>query len=238
MKTILLFSALLLFGITGINAQESYKNDDFAITSVQVLHKADFGVTVWEIHVQGKAGATTPTKAGQLDGAPVLGYVFPTNLSPTDVGFSQTEGILALALTSHPDFDDTPLWDENNDKTYDNDGVIWHPHWVVLHKDDRVKGGLAVKEFKKADDSVVLPPTNPGMPMYMDSPGYPVTAKKDVIRVVVPDYRINNRKDFNYDGVTAFMKVNTSIDDLPMLGVYEVYSVASGDLSLPYKVTE
>jgi hypothetical protein len=238
MKSILLFTALLFFGISGINAQESYKNEDFAITNVQVLHKADYGVTVWEIHVQGKAGATTPTKAGQLDGAPVLGYVFPTNLNPTDVGFSQTEGILALALTSHPDFDDTPLWDENNDKAYDNDGVIWHPHWVVLHKDDRVKGGLAVKEFKKADDTVVLPPTNPGMPMYMDSPGYPVTAKKDVIRVVVPDYRINNRKDFNYDGVTAFMKVNTSIDDLPMLGVYEVYSIASGDLSLPYKVSE
>ncbi|WP_417363891.1 hypothetical protein [Galbibacter sp.] len=238
MKSILLFTALLFFGISGINAQESYKNEDFAITNVQVLHKADYGVTVWEIHVQGKAGATTPNKAGQLDGAPVLGYVFPTNLNPTDVGFSQTEGILALALTSHPDFDDTPLWDENNDKAYDNDGIIWHPHWVVLHKDDRVKGGLAVKEFKKADDTVVLPPTNPGMPMYMDSPGYPVTAKKDVIRVVVPDYRINNRKDFNYDGVTAFMKVNTSIDDLPMLGVYEVYSIASGDLSLPYKVSE
>jgi hypothetical protein len=32
------------------------------------------------------------------------------------------------------------------------------------------------------------------------------------------------------------MKVNTSDDNLPMLGVYDVFSVASGDLSLPYKV--
>ncbi|WP_343487630.1 hypothetical protein [Allomuricauda sp. d1] len=74
------------------------------------------------------------------------------------------------------------------------------------------------------------------MPMYMDSPGYPVTAKSNTIKVAVPDYRINNRTTFNYDGVTAFMKVNTSLNDKPMLGVYEVFSVASGDLSLPYAV--
>jgi len=74
------------------------------------------------------------------------------------------------------------------------------------------------------------------MPMYMDSPGYAVTTHDNKIKVVVPDYRINFRTDFNYDGVTAFMKVNTSKEGLPMLGVYEVFSVASGDLSLPYQV--
>lgn len=218
-------------------AQKSqYNNADFQIKAVQVTHEADLGVTVWEIAVNGKAGATVPTAVGQLDGAPVLGYVFPTNLKPTDVGFSATEGIVALALTSHPDFDDTPLWDENNDSVFDNDGIIWHPHWVVLTQDERVAGGLSVKQFKKADETVVLPPTNPGMPMYMDSPGYPVMAKNNIIKVVVANYRINNKTDFNYDGVAAFMKVNTSMDDLPMLGVYEVFSVASGNLSLPYTV--
>ncbi|PIB38273.1 hypothetical protein [Maribacter sp. 4G9] len=238
MKSIVLLSALMLFGITiNCSAQESeYKNEDFTIKEVSVTHNADLGVTLWQIQVNGTAGKTTPTKVGQLDGAPVLGYVFPTSLKSTDVGFNQTEGIVALALTSHPDFDDTPLWDENNDKIYDNDGVIWHPHWVILHEDKRVAGGLSVKQFKKADETVVLPPTNPGMPMYMDSPGYPVTTKSSTIKVVVPDYRMNNRTDFSYDGVTAFMKVNTSKEDLPMLGVYEVFSVASGDLSLPYKV--
>ena len=83
---------------------------------------------------------------------------------------------------------------------------------------------------------MILPPTNPGMPMYMDSPGFPVVTKGNMIMVIVPDYRMNNQTDFTYDGVAAFMKVNTSNMDLPMLGVYEVYSVASGDLSLPYKV--
>lgn len=56
------------------------------------------------------------------------------------------------------------------------------------------------------------------------------------ITVVVPDYRMNNQIDFKYDGVTCFMQVNTEMKDKPMLGVYKVYSVASGNLSLPYTV--
>ncbi len=238
MKTVLTLFTVLLIGSTFSCAQEdnTYKNEDFAINSVAVTHHSDLDIMVWEITVKGTAGKTTPIKAGQLDGAPVLGYVFPTTLKPTDVGFNKTDGIVALALTSHPDFDDTPLWDENNDNIFNNDGIIWHPHWVILNEDKRVAGGLAVKQFKKADNTVVLPPTNPGMPMYMDSPGFSVTTKNNTIKVVVPNYRINNQTDFNYDGVTAFMKVNTSNDDLPMLGVYNVFSVASGDLSLPYKV--
>ncbi|WP_298903258.1 hypothetical protein [uncultured Psychroserpens sp.] len=238
MKTISLSIAIVfILSTTWSCAQDNpYNNADFKIEDVRVTHNADLSLTVCEIDVNGKAAHTTPIKAGQLDGAPVLGYVFPTSLKPTDVGFNQTNGIVALALTSHPDFDDTPLWDENNDKIYDNDGIVWHPHWVVLHEDKRVAGGLSVKQFKKADKTVVLPPTNPGMPMYMDSPGYAVVANANTIKVIVPDYRINNQINFNYDGVTAFMKVNTSNDNLPMLGVYDVFSVASGDLSLPYKV--
>ncbi len=239
MKAQSIFLIGLTFLGTAVNScaqEEGYNNDNFKINTVQVTHNANLGVTVWEISVEGIAGKTVPIPAGQLDGAPVLGYVFPTNLAPTDVGFGKTEGIVALALTSHPDFDDTPLWDENSDRIFDNDGIVWHPHWVILVRDERLAGGLSVKQFTKADESVVLPPTNPGMPMYMDSPGYPVITNKDVIRVVVPDYRINNKTSFNYDGVTAFMKVNTSLDNKPMLGVYEVYGVASGDLSLPFTV--
>lgn len=229
--------AVLLVATTISCAQDRpYNNDDFTITSAEVIHLEDLGVTVWKINVKGMAGKTTPTPNGAMDGAPVLGYVFPTSLQPTDVGFNQTEGIVALALTSHPDFDDTPLWDENSDAILDNDGIVWHPHWVILNEDKRVAGGLAVKQFDKEDKTVILPPTNPGMPMYMDSPGYPVKTTKNTIKVVVPNYRINNQTVFNYDGVAAYMIVNTSKEDMPMLGVYDVFSVASGDLSLPYTV--
>ncbi|HRP55855.1 hypothetical protein [Agriterribacter sp.] len=220
----------------------SYDNSDFQITDVSVAHNIEIGATVWEMKVKGSAGKTTPTPVGRLNGAPVLGYVFPTTLKSEDVGFSHTEGIVALALTSHPDFDDTPLWDESADGKYDNDGIIWHPHWVVLTEDKRVDGGLAVKQFNPGDSGVKLPPTNPGMPMYMDSPGYQVVTKGNLIRVIVPDYRISNKTNFSFDGVAAYMQVNTGSggnhgsSDMPMLGVYKVYSVASGNLSLPYRV--
>ncbi|MCF6348570.1 MAG: hypothetical protein L3J20_09770 [Flavobacteriaceae bacterium] len=239
MKNIITIFVATLFISTTLFACDNCKNYDngnFKIKKVSVSHNASISSTIWKIEVEGNAGETTPEPAGQMNGAPVLGYVFPTSLKPTDVGFNQTDGIVALALTSHPDFDDTPLWDENNDKNYANDGIVWHPHWVILTKDDRVDGGLSVKQFKKDDKSVILPPTNPGMPMYMDSPGFQVTTKGNTITVLVPDYRMNNQTDFNYDGVACYMQVNTEDENKPMLGVYKVYSVASGDLSLPYTV--
>lgn len=235
-----IFILLLFMGLSSYACTEKtdpYNNDDFVITKVEVTHDNQLQMTIWEITVKGNAGHTTPTPVGQLDGAPVLAYVFPTDLKPTDVGFNATEGIVALGLTSHPDFDDTPLWDENKDRVYDNDGIIWHPHWVILVPDDRVEGGLAVKEFKKEDTTVILPPTNPGMPMYMDSPGYQVITSGNTIKVMIPDYRIGNTH-FSFDGVTSLMRVNTSIKEKPLLGVYKVYSVASGDLSLPYRVQQ
>jgi hypothetical protein len=177
-----------------------------------------------------------------LDGAPVLGYVFPTNLKPEHVGFGTTQGIVALALTAHPDFDDSPLWDENNDGAFDNDGIVWHPHWVILVKDDRVKGGFSVKEFDPADQSVKLPPTAPKMPMYMDSPGFQVVTEGNAIRVAVPTYRVNHQTSFKFDALACYMEVNAGAAGhsagmkMPMLGVYNVFSILSRDLSLPYVV--
>ena len=227
MNKILLFIAAATFSFS------SGLTQDFDIEEVKVQKNEKLQQLVFSITVAGLAGNTTPTPAGMLDGAPVLGYVFPTSLTSTDVGFDSTEGIVALALTSHPDFDDTPLWDENWDGRYDNDGIVWHPHWVLLESNSNVPGGLAVKA---TDSTSVLPPTNPGMPMYMDSPGYPVIWDGKTITCTVPLYRMNQQVDFMYDGVTALMNVNTSDPMRPMLGVYQVYSVASGDLSLPYSV--
>lgn len=243
MKLFILYT-LASFMMVKVSACEkcgNYNNENFQITSVSIKYSPEIAATIWEITVKGIAGKTTPIPIGQLNGAPVLGYVFPTSLKATDVGFSDTEGIVALALTSHPDFDDTPLWDENTDQNYANDGIVWHPHWVVLTEDKRVEGGLAVKQFDPKDTKVVLPPTNPGMPMYMDSPGFQVITSGTKIKVVVPAFRMNNKTDFSYDGVAAYMQANTGGEgnhggDKPMLGVYNVYSVASGNLSLPYKV--
>ena len=206
---------------------------DFDITDVYVKKNSELNQLIFTIEVAGNAGATVPIAIGSLDGAPVFGYVIPTTLNSSDVGFDPTEGIVALALTSHPDFDDTPLWDENMDMDYTNDGIVWHPHWVLLVNDTKVPGGLSVKA---TSGTSILPPTNPGMPMYMDSPGFQVTWSANKISCAVPLSRMNNQDNFNYDGVTALMNVNTSDPLLPLLGVYDVYSIASGDLSLPYSI--
>ena len=81
----------------------SYKGPDFDLTAASVTHLADLDLLVFEQRVAGTAGATVPTGRGQLDGAPVLGYVFPTSLPSTAVGFAKAEGIVALAVTSHPE---------------------------------------------------------------------------------------------------------------------------------------
>ncbi|KXX71127.1 hypothetical protein [Flammeovirga sp. SJP92] len=242
MKQLASFLLLFIFTLSvfaqGQNEDPNFKNSpDLKITDVSVVFDSRLSQLIFTIETEGLAGNSTPSAFGKMDGAPVLGYVFPTTLKPEDVGFSTTEGIVALALTSHPDFDDTPLWDENNDRNYANDGVIWHPHWVVLTEDTRVSGGLAVKQFNPDDKNVTLPPTNPGMPMYMDSPGYPVITKENEVRVVVPAYRMSHKTQFNFDAVTAYMQVNASNANYPMLGVYAVYSIASGDLSLPFTVS-
>ena len=208
---------------------------DIQTAKVEYLSKLD--MLVFEQTLKDTAGKTIPTAAGQVDGAPVLGYVFPTTLTPEVAGFGEAEGILALAVTSHPDFDDTPLWDENLDRRYDNDGAIYHSHWVVLNPDKRVTGGLSVKEFKQGDASVVMPPTNPGMPMYLDSPGFQVLLQENRLRVLVPAARVRNKTEFKYDAVTAYMQVNTTDKTRPLLGVYQVYEVLSGDLSLPFSVS-
>jgi hypothetical protein len=243
-----LFAPALLFAAAATAAAQGsgYKNADFDLTAASVTHLADLDLLVFEQQVAGAAGATTPKPHGALDGAPVLGYVFPTSLPSTAVGFGTTEGIVALAVTSHPDFDDTPLWDENGDGNFANDGVRWHTHWVLLGKDARVAGGLSVKEFSKAD-AVVLPPTNPGMPMYMDAPGFAVSTHGRSLKVLVPvsRLRLDGAPVFRYDAVTCFMQVfapkagpghGAATAVKPMLGVYDVFEVLSGDLSLPYSV--
>ncbi|GAB5535993.1 MAG: hypothetical protein Rubg2KO_22420 [Rubricoccaceae bacterium] len=207
---------------------------DLDLTAARVRHLDDLGLLVFEQDVAGTAGATRPEAAGRVDGAPVLGYVFPTTLSPSDVGFRADDGIVALAATSHPDFDDTPLWDEDNSGDYADDGIVFHSHWVLLGPDDRVAGGLAAIETQRIDED--LPPTAPGMPMYLDSPGFSVVLRGSTLRLLVPLDRVGGRTDFQFDAVAAYMEVNQSDDTRPLLGVYEVYDVLSGDLSLPYTV--
>ena len=129
---------------------EVYDTDAFDITSASVTYDANLDSLIFTTDVTGLAGSVEPVPAGGVDGAPVLGYVFLTDLSPSDIGFDGVVGFdtatkfVGLAITSHPDFDDTPLWDENGNADFDDDGVVYHSHWVLLVEDDRASKGLAV----------------------------------------------------------------------------------------------
>lgn len=187
---------------------------------------------VFQQLLRGQAGNHSPKKIGKLPGAGVYSYVWPTNLNSSTVGFEADQGILALALTIHPDFDDTPLYDENGDGNLKNDGDNWHSHWVVLVADEQCgKGALKVKDIPEST-SPKMPATWPGLPIFIDSPGFDFSMRESEVLVRVPLSAVEFAKGFNFDGVTAGLRVNEQVH-APLLCVEKVFDVASGDLSLP-----
>jgi hypothetical protein len=192
-------------------------------------------VAVFHVALSGKAGASKPSKVGKLAGSSVFSYVWPTTLDPAVVGFDKGAGILALAVTSHPDFDDTPLYDENGDGNLKNDGDLWHSHWVVLQPDDACgKGALKVVDIPEGAKPK-LPKTWPGLPLLIDSPGWSPVFKENVLEVRVPFDDIGVLTGAGFDGVTAALRVNASVHS-PLLCVVDVFKVASGNLTLPGQV--
>lgn len=192
-------------------------------------------VAVFHMGVSGKAGTSKPTASGKLAGAQVFSYVWPTTIDTAEVGFEPAAGTLAFAVTAHPDFDDTPLFDENGDGRLDNDGELWHSHWVVLTPDDACgPGNLKVKDIPQGTKPR-LPKTWPGLPILIDSPGWSPTIAGDTVEVRVPFDDIGVVGSAGFDGVTAGLRVNESVH-APLLCVVDVFDIASGDLSLPGRV--
>lgn len=203
-----------------------------------IVHTAittEGNVAIFHMAVSGAAGESRPSATGALAGSQVFAYVWPTSLDAGTVGFEPGAGILALAATAHPDFDDTPLFDENGDGVRDNDGDLWHSHWVVLGPDEACgTGALKVIDIPEGA-TPRLPATWPGLPLLIDSPGWQPILSAETVEVRVPFADIGAVKAASYDGVTAGLRVNADIH-APLLCVTDVFDVASGDLSLPGKV--
>lgn len=217
----------------GISATKgNAKQAEFDIVRANVKAEKDW--LLFTMQVSGKAGTQKPTATGKLAGSRVFSYVWPTKIDSSTVGFEKEQGILSMALTSHPDFDDTPLFDENSDGNLDNDGNVWHAHWVVLVPDDACgKGALKVKDIPEGT-TPKLPATWPGLPILIDSPGYSPIVNQETVSVRVPFRNAAELKNVSFDGVTAGLRVNESVH-APLLCVENVFDVASGDLSLPGK---
>jgi len=194
-------------------------------------------IATFHMAVSGKAGKSKPVPTGKLAGSNVFSYVWPTSLDSYSIGFEKNAGILALAVTAHPDFDDTPLYDENGDNNTKNDGNVWHSHWVVLKPNEKCgKGALGVVDIPKGAKPR-LPKTWPGLPILLDSPGWSPTFNNETIEVRVPFNDIGAVNKMSFDGVTAGLRVNQSVH-APLLCVVDVTDIASGDLSLTGRVNK
>ena len=207
-----------------------------AAFDILAAHAHRKGNTVtFHMTTNGTAGAEVPKATGSVGGASVLSYVWPTSLDPSAVGFEGGTGILAMAATSHPDFDDTPLFDENRDGNPSNDGIEWHSHWVVLTPTETCgPGALAVRDIPEGT-SPKLPPTWPGFPIFLDSPGFTPLFDGPEIVINAAFSRDVKLEGIAYDGVTSALRVNANIH-APLLCVTDVFDIASGDLSLPGKI--
>lgn len=231
MKYLLSAALLAVATVQGANAHdidsrtEADKTPAFDITTASAT--TDGRLTTFMMEVAGVAGSVKPVPIGQLAGAKVESYVWPTSLDPSTVGFDKESGILALAITAHPDFDDTPLFDEDQDGDPANDGADWHSHWVVLVDDDRCGAGLKVRDVSPGVD--LLPATAPYLPIALDSPGMSPILKGRVAKITVP---VGETESTAFDAVTAELQVNVNAEE-PLLCVIGVHDVASGDLSLP-----
>ncbi|MDH5447276.1 MAG: hypothetical protein OEY52_17140 [Gammaproteobacteria bacterium] len=216
-----------------VSAKDQAIQPAFDIVHARV--KVDGPNLVFQQRVTGKAGSIKPTATGQLAGSEVFSYVWPTSMDSSAVGFEPSQGILALVLTAHPDFDDTPRYDENRDGDKTNDGNVWHSHWVVLTHDDACgPGALKVKDIPKGSKPK-LPSTWPDLPLFIDSPGYEPQLKSHKVSIKVPLKDVGFTEDFRFDSVTAGLRINQSVHN-PLLCVVKVHDVASSDLSLPGKV--
>ncbi len=220
-------------GITG--SQSEAVTASFDIIHAKITTKDR--VALFHMGVSAAAGKTLPTPSGKVAGSEGFAYVWPTTIDPFEVGFERGAGILALAVASHPDFDDTPLFDENGDGIFTNDGDVWHSHWVVLGPDEAC-GPDALKVIDIPEGTKPrLPKTWPGLPILLDSPGWEPGIGSDTIEIAVPFDEIAVVEEAAFDGVTVGLRVNENLH-APFFCVADVFDIASGDLSLPGKVNK
>ncbi len=220
----------------GISAQR----DKAVLADFDIVHAnitSSGNIATFHMAVAGRAGKSRPTATGKLAGSRVFSYVWPVSLDPYEAGFERGSGILALAVTAHPDFDDTPLYDENGDGKLDNDGNLWHSHWVVLKPNDTCgKGALAVVDIPEGSKPR-LPKTWPGLPILIDSPGWDPVFSGEHVEVRIAFDNASTLAEMKFDGVAAGLRVNASVH-APLLCVANVFKVASGDLSLPGRIDQ
>lgn len=202
-------------------------NASFDIIETRVT--TEHGHAIFQMRVRSAAGNAKPNATGKFEGSEVHAYVWPTSLNSTDVGFEKDQGIVALAATFHPDFDDA-----SQRATNATNRDRWHAHWVILNEDEACPGGLKVTDIP-AGATPKLPADWPGVPLLIDSPEYRTEFQGDTVDVHVPLAEIGALAAASFDGVTAGLRIDANLH-APLLCVQNVFKIASGNLSLPGQV--
>lgn len=222
-------AALIAGGASAMAHEVTAKADAKVHASFDILSasaEAKDNLVTFTMTTRGRAGASKPKPTGTFAGSKVHAYVWPTKVDPEAAGFEKGTGILAAAVTAHPDFNDEPL--------FANKGGEWHFHWVVLTKDAACgPAGLKVRDIEPGTKPK-LPKTWPGAAIFIDSPGYQPRFAARAVRVTVPFESAAIAQSVAFDGVTTALKVNGNLH-APLLCVSDVFKIASGDLSLPGK---
>jgi hypothetical protein len=214
---------------TEIVTDKEYRRNlpPFDITKANIKIDPEGKFLDFSMSVTGLAGTRFPPKLDKVEGSRVFAYVWPTKIDPSAVGFEKGTGTLALAVTSHPNYDDAP-----NIK-----GREWHTHWIVMTKDGAE--GCGKNLFRITDIPAgakpSLPKTWPGLPILIDSPGYEAKFHSTDLSVRVPFANAASLKGVAFDGMTMAFRVKFG-DNQPYLCSTDVYDVVSGDLVFKGKI--
>lgn len=191
----------------------------FDIQSAEVRRDGDF--LFFRMALRGNAGMSVPPRTGKFPGSQMYAYLWPTSADSSAAGFPRGQGLLALALVSHPDLVETVGSMEFS--------IDWHPHWMVLVP---AMGcgpfGLRIMEGK---------PAAPGaLPLLTTVASLPSAMAGPAIEVRVPAGQLGDPGALRFDGMTASI-VATSAAPQPLLCVRPI-DVASGRLALQGTVTQ
>lgn len=217
---------LTAFGLGGValaDAITSPMNDRldpaFDIGSVDVRTDGDF--LHFRMTLRGNAGASLPPRTGQFEGSQMYAYIWPTSADSSAAGFPRGQGLLALALISHPD-------------VVENVGgrqlsAEWHPHWMVLAP----SMGCGPYGLRIMDGMAAAPGTRPLMtvPASLNS-----AMTGNMVDVRVPAAMLGDTNTLRFDGLTASLAASSG-GPSPLVCV-RPFDVASGRLVLQGRVTQ
>lgn len=237
---------LTAFGLGGVALADAITSPvseavdpTFDILNTEVLKDGDF--LRFRMTMRGNAGTSLPARTGNFEGSQMYAYIWPTSADSAAAGFPRGQGLLALALVSHPD-----AVEDVGGTRFSAD---WHPHWMVLVPAMacgpyglRVVDGGA-RPAPNAPPNVNAPAVAGaiagavpgGAPLLSTVARLPSAMTGPTVEVRVPAAMMGDPQALRFDGMTATLLV-AGVGQSPVMCV-RPFDVASGRLVLQGTVT-